>query len=115
MGKEVRAAGTYEVLLTPDDYDKVVEFYRTKVGFKEKAFGHLSEVEGVSGEEKHFLSDNELAPAVPGKARPLRAVCLLHRNSSYDLTAFVTRAEGEKHTHIVLLYNPRPTRDAKPE
>jgi hypothetical protein len=117
MGKQVRAAGTYEVLLTSDDFDKVVGFYWTKVGFNEKAptspfYPQFSQVEGFSGEEKHCLADNVLAPAVHGKTRPLRAVCLVHRCSSYDLTVFVTRAEGEKYTHVVLLYNPRASRDA---
>jgi len=89
---------------TSDDYDKVVAFYAGKGGFKHTN-GQYFEA-NTQGESNIVLSDDQL-PDGSVKSRPVHALCLRRRCASYDLTVFISRAETEAHTHIVLLYEPK--------
>jgi hypothetical protein len=64
-----------------------------------------SSSEGGLLEFRHFLDD--MRQAGEGETpRPVRTKCLIRRGRAYDLTVFISRADGEAHTHIVLLYDP---------
>jgi hypothetical protein len=104
-GQIVKPAPIYVLWGTPDDYDKVVAFYAEKGGFKQ--IGGQGFEGNTRGESNVVLSDDwnpERNPDGSGKSRPIRALCLRRRCGSYDLAIFITRAQGEGHTHIVLLY-----------
>jgi len=110
-GKLVRPAGHYAVLVTPDAFEDVARFYAEKTGFDDPAsvarsHAAISSQGTIQGESSHLLDDSDSAADL-AKARPVRAKCLVRRCPSYDLTVFLTRAEGETNTHIVLVYQPK--------
>ena len=61
-----------------------------------------------------ILLDDNTTGDEPGKPRPLRVKCLLHRSPSYDLTVVLTRGETEDQTHILLAYDPKAPKPAEP-
>lgn len=111
MGELVRPAGRYAVLVTTDEFEDVARFYAGKTHFEApdaiaKSRSAVSSYGTVQGESNHLLDDFD-DPSDPQKSRPIRAKCMIRRCPSYDLTVFITRADDEAHTHVVLLYDPK--------
>jgi hypothetical protein len=98
-------------LTTPDDVEKVARFYAEVAGFEEPAAAAESQRStssfGTLQGESHHILDDFVSAADTNKLRPVASKCLIRRGRSYDLTVLVTSADGEQHTHIVLLYDPR--------
>jgi len=110
-GKLIRPAGRYAVFVTPDDFETVAGFYADKTGFEnvDDAASSRSAVSSsgtLQGESNHLLDDFEDA-VQPQKSRPVRVKCLIRRCPSYDMNVLINRADGENHTHILLLYDPK--------
>lgn len=108
--KLVRPAGHYTVLVTADDFEDVARFYAEKSRFDDpdavaKSRSAMSSQGTLQGESNFVLDDSDIAG--PGEPRPVRGKCLIRRCPSYDLTVFLTRADDEAYTHIVLLYDPK--------
>lgn len=111
MGELVRPAGRYAVLVTTDEFEDVARFYAAKTHFEApdamaKSRSAVSSYGTLQGESNHLLDDFD-DPNDPQKSRPVRAKCMIRRCPSYDLTVFITRADGEAQTHVVLLYDPK--------
>jgi hypothetical protein len=109
-GKLVRPGGHYAVLVTADDFETVARFYAGKLKFADsegivKSQLAFSSEGNIQGESSHVLDDYRDVGETQ-KARPVRTKCLVRRSPSYDLTVFLTRAETETETHILLLYDP---------
>jgi hypothetical protein len=103
-GQVVKPAPTYVVWVTPDGYDQVAAFYGGKGGFSQTSgVGITSSTRG----ESNVVVGDDQNPDRPGTLRPVHAVCLRRRCGSYDLVVFITRAQNEGHTHIVVLYEPK--------
>ena len=115
----VRPAGHYAVLVTPDGFEQVARFYAAIAHFENpdevaSSRAAMSSRESLHGESNHWLDDCSAA-GDPSQLRPLLAKCLVRRCPSYDLTIFITRADGEPQTHITLLYDPKAeTRGGQP-
>jgi len=103
-GQIIKPPPSYVRSTTPDDYDKVVAFYAEKGGFHHTSG---SAFEGNTQGESNVVLSDDWNPERSDKSRAIRALCLRRRCGSYDLTVFITRAHGEGHTHIVLLYEPK--------
>lgn len=112
MGQLVKAAGRYAVFVTTDDFDTVARWYAEQAGF-ERAGDVAKSRTGVSSfgrfpeGQEGFLLDDSSDPTGPNAARSVLTKCLMRRSRSYDLTVVLTRGDGEEHTHILLLYDPR--------
>ncbi|MSR79898.1 MAG: hypothetical protein EXS11_04145 [Gemmataceae bacterium] len=111
MGKLVRPAGSYAVFVTANKFEDVAHFYAEQSNFEDvdnvaKSKLAVSSHGNFKGESNHLL-DDFVDATDPQKSRPVRVKCMLRRCSSYDLTVFISRAEGENHTHILLLYDPK--------
>ncbi len=102
------------VMLTPDDYEKVLEFYAAKFGAKILTSYSGSGPIGFVGNDQivggHVVSDVTRSPddGGPGRERPVKIKMLARRTSEYDLTLVISKSEGEKMTHIMLAYFPSP-------
>lgn len=110
-GELVRPAGHYAVLVTGDDFETVARHYSDKLKFSDpeaiaKSQLAFSSEGNVQGESVHLL-DDQRGEGDPQSARALRTKCLVRRCPSYDLTVLLTRAEGERETHIIVLYDPK--------
>jgi hypothetical protein len=101
------------VMTTQDDYEKVLQFYADKTGV-----GAIAGSEGgggmkfstggnTSSMEDWFVLNDSQSPGGANQSRPVKAKGFAKRTLLYDLTMFVTRADNEKHTHVVLAYYPR--------
>ena len=100
-------------MATADDYKKVADHYGTKLGFE--AASNLGQFNGTSTEagfQLAFTDGQEPGPA--SKARPVRVLCLRQTCGSYSVVVFITRAEEEAHTHVILLYDPKVISSASP-
>lgn len=120
-GQTVRPAQEYLVLATADDYKKVAAHYATKLGFGATDFAgsdfptssyNSSGMSTEGGSLFAFLDGTD--PGPPSKARPVRVLCLRQTCGSYSVVVFITRAEKEAHTHVVLLYDPKVISSASP-
>jgi hypothetical protein len=97
--------------VTADDLGQVTAFYEQATGERltpeEPAAGEASEV----GAGSRFFCDDSAEPPVPGsRERPRRLVVvrfLAKHTAAYDLTLVISRAEGERFTHVVLDYVKR--------
>jgi hypothetical protein len=108
MGKARVPSHYCLVMTTPDDYEQVLKFYADKKGFSDLA-GSGSGTRASSNPdlfESWFVLSDSLAPDGVNQSRPVKAKLFGKRTPTYDLTMLVSRAKDEKHTHIVLSYNP---------
>ena len=115
-GKVVTPAPEYLVLATADDFEKVTAHYGTKLGFVAAADFGISGMTNKTSTESGFqlaLADGK-DPGPGSEARPVRVLCLRQTCASYCAVAFITRAENEAHTHVILLYDPKVTSSASP-
>lgn len=114
----VRPAGQYAVLTTPLGFEEVVQFYAEAAHFdspREVATSAgASQTQGTLQGEEISLLDDVLSPASPPVPRPVRCKCLIQRCPAFALTVFVSRADDEEHTHVVLLYVPAAAASAGP-
>src|SRR3954452_15658548 len=95
------------VRITTDDLATVVAHYEKKLGTRTAlARPAAGAAEGGSGEQT-AVSQDSLLPSVDGKQPQARDVTLLlasqHTKDSC-LMLVISRAKGEKHTHIALTY-----------
>lgn len=109
-GQLVRPAGNYAILVTADDFETVARFYAEKFNFEEveqaaKSKSAIAKHGNMQGEENYLLDDFEDVSEIP-KTRTVRIKCLFRRCPAYDVTVFISRAENEKQTHLLLLYDP---------
>jgi len=108
-GKVVTPAPEYLVLATADDYEQVAAHYGTKLGFVAAGDFGISGMTNKTSTESGFqlaLADGK-DPGPGSEARPVRVLCLRQTCASYTAVAFITRAENEAHTHVILLYDPK--------
>ena len=100
--------------ITADDMKTVVAFYERATGEKLTA----AEPGQCEARDGWFFCDDSAGPARPGVGeRPRRpvAICLLVKHTeAYDLTLVISRAVGERHTHIVLDYFDKGVSGANP-
>ena len=105
--------GFLAVLTTPDDFDSVARFYHQEISaslglhdddYDPRANGITAT--GLGSGQYVRASDSLLRDGVG--PRKVRIQTFEVRSRSYDLTVFVNRADGDKHTHILLTYDPKP-------
>jgi hypothetical protein len=108
------SSGSGENLLatstTPDDFKEVARFYHEQIGATLGAGGNF-EMEGSglastgTGRGTYTYVVDSLRK--DGRARGVRVATFDVRSPSYDLSVFVSRAEGEPDTHIVVTYHAK--------
>jgi hypothetical protein len=106
-GKTVAPAPEYLVMATADDYEKVAAHYGTKLGFAGAGHIGISGMTNKTSTESGFqlaLADGK-DPGPGSEPRPVRVLCLRQTCASYSAVAFITRAENEAHTHVILLFD----------
>jgi hypothetical protein len=112
-GQTVKPAPEYLVLATADDYQKVAAHYGIKLGFGAASdFGLTNMTSTEAGFQLAFADGQDPGPA--SKARPVRVLCLRQTCGSYSVVVFITRAEKEADTHVILLYDPKVISSASP-
>jgi hypothetical protein len=104
------------ILTTPDDLDKVLEWYAKKFGNEIIAVptgsGSLGEMNTANADDPIINANVMLASGRPsddparGTWRPVRMKVISVRTPRYDLVINVSRAEGESHTHVIVTYFP---------
>ena len=112
----VKPAAQYLQLTTSDDYEKVAAHYGIRLGFGATSSLGLTGMTNKTSTESGFqlaLADGK-DPGPGSEARPVRVLCLRQTCASYCAVAFITRAENEAHTHVILLYDPKVTSSASP-
>jgi hypothetical protein len=115
-GQTAKPAPEYLLLATADDYQKVAGHYGTKLGFRAASDFGLTGMTNQTSTESGFqlaLADGQ-DPGPASNARPVRVLCLRQTCASYSAVVFITRAEKEGHTHVVLLYDPKVISPASP-
>ncbi len=113
-GQTVKPASQYLVLATADDFQKVAAYYGTKLGLGGVYDGQFGGMNRTSTEHGFQLAiaDGLDPRAGPQTVRPVRVQCLRQTCASYGMIVFITRADKETHTHVVLLYDPKVTNSA---
>jgi hypothetical protein len=107
-GHTVKPAPEYLVLATADDYQKIAAHYGTKLGFGAASeLGHVNKTSTEAGFQLAFTDGQD--PGQASEARPVRVLCFRHMCRSYSVVVFITRAETEALTHVILLYDPKVT------
>jgi hypothetical protein len=96
------------VMTTKDDLEKVLGFYVEKTGISLLS-SHTGEGAGGKNDDVWFVTSDSRSPSevdqTATKDRPVRTKMFGKRTATYDLTMFVSRANDEKHTHIILSYD----------
>lgn len=115
-GELIHPAGNYAVLVTADDFETVARFYAEKCNFEEvdqtaKSKSAIAKHGNMQGEANYLLDDFEDTSEIP-PTRTVRIKCLFRRCPAYDITVFISRAENEKQTHLLLLYDPNVETEA---
>ncbi len=110
-GQLVRPAGYSGLMITPDPFEEVAQHYAEKASFAEpeKVATSLSGIfdsGNLQGELNLGIDDSEDGTD-SAKMRSVRAKCLVRRCPSYDLVVFLTRADDDRYTHIMLVYHPK--------
>jgi hypothetical protein len=85
-----------QVMITKDDFKKVVKHYEKVVGDNLSADGRVS----LIGTTKFIVNDSK----DDGKDRPVKLLVYVHQAENYSLTLVISRANEEKMTHIALIY-----------
>lgn len=97
--------------VTPDDGEKVTDWYQQKVG---KVARPRSEGVSWGGYEGHAIRHDTDQPRVDAaaatKPRPVAVSVFTERTAGYTVAVTVSRAAGELHTHIVLTLALHPER-----
>jgi hypothetical protein len=104
-------ANLLALLTTPDDLDAVARFYNRQIcqvngmaeGNLDPQHTGLSST-GWGGGTYCYAVDADQPDQV---ARKARVATFEVRSQSYDLNVFVSRAEGEGHTHIALTFHAK--------
>jgi hypothetical protein len=101
------------VMTTEDDYEKVLRYYADKTGVASLEAGGSGGgtrfnfgPNGAYAEEWFVLNDSR-SPNSANQDRPVKMKMFGRRTLTYDLTMLISRANDEKHTHIVLAFYPR--------
>jgi hypothetical protein len=100
------------VMATPDDYERVLRYYGDKAGIPglEQGSGAGTKV-NTGGPQVHveewFVLNDSHPPNRATQSRPVKMKMFGRRTLTYDLTMLISRANDEKHTHIVLAFYPR--------
>ena len=104
------------ILTTPDDLDKVLEWYAKKFDSEIIAVptgsGSLSRMNTENQDDPIISANVLLASNRPsndrdkGPWRPVRMKVISVRTPRYNLVINVSRAEGESHTHVIVTYFP---------
>jgi hypothetical protein len=104
------------ILTTPDDFEKVLEWYANKFDSPVIAVptgsGSLGKFNTENTDDPIINANVMLASNRPGDERdkgtwrPVRMKVISARTPRYDLVINVSRAEGESHTHVVVTYFP---------
>src|SRR5690348_2173959 len=81
-----------QIMITKDDFKKVVKHYEQVLGDKLLTGGGIA----LSGTSKFILDDS--------KDRPVKVLVYVHQAENYSLTLVISRANEEKMTHIALIY-----------
>lgn len=116
INEEIVVPSDYHgVWTTPDTFEDVIEHYATLLEFEEP--GTLREHNpgwggGTSGgfsseagpASVMNVRDNGLESSL--EMRPVRVECLARRTRAYTVTVFISRADDENLTHIIVLYSP---------
>jgi len=102
---------TVIVTATPDDFDKVVEWYETKNGAKTfRRDGKIPLSGGNAGgggpadrvnEWRIIVHDSE---GEKGKPRAVRSTQFLRETKTHLLSVAITRANAEDKTHVIVTY-----------
>jgi hypothetical protein len=104
----VKPAPQYLVLVTGDDFQKVAAHYGAKLGLGGESGGMTNVTSTEHGFQLRIA--DELGPrSGPSTFRPVRVECLRQTCASYSMIVFITGAEKETLTHVVLLYDPKVT------
>ena len=97
------------LLATPDSFEDVMRFYAGKAGLNWATAGTSGAQSArtglLDGESLVYMTDSTRLG--DGQPRPVRLQTLGRRTVTYDVAVIVSRAEGEGHTHVVLLWFPR--------
>ncbi len=81
-----------QIMITKDDFKKVVKHYEEILGDKLLTGGPVA----LSGTDKFIVDDS--------KDRPVKVLVYVHQAQKYSLTLVISRAKEEKMTHIALIY-----------
>jgi|SRR5882672_12563583 hypothetical protein len=81
-----------QIMITKDDFKKVVKHYEGVLGDKLSGVGQAAMI----GTSKFIVDDS--------KDRPVKVLVYVHQAESYSLTLVISRANEEKMTHIALIY-----------
>lgn len=103
------------VWTTPDSFEDVIQHYAKMLKLEDPASfaarhsGWGGGLYGGFGSEtgptsNTYMYDNGLDDA--NDSRPVRVECLARRTRSYTVTVFISRADNEPLTHIIVLYTP---------
>jgi hypothetical protein len=117
LNDEILIPPTYKAIwTTPDSFEDVIRFYSEHLGFEDS--DRFMERQPIAGQGyrgtdtadgpdfKHHIRDNRIPNELRDILRPVRVESFVRRCRSYFLTVFITRADGENHTHIVVVYDP---------
>jgi serine/threonine protein kinase len=120
-GQLVKLVGHTTVSVTPDDYNKVAAFYADKLQMGpldlNKEPNRTSGGRSSEGSSTGLVMTGWFADTIkPGKfdPRPVRVHCLMRRTPSHAVTVFISKSDGEDHTHIILAYDGKMA-GAEPE
>lgn len=113
MNGDVVMPQTHTVIwTTTDSFEEVIRFYAKRLEFdhpdnfatRTTIAGESSpKVSTATGPQNRFhIRDNGLPGGSYNALRPVRAECLISRSRDYFLTVFITQADSEDHTHIVV-------------
>jgi hypothetical protein len=94
---------------TADGLDKVVQFYAAKLGNvgSRSAPGMTGSFTTSDPQDVHnalYVADG-LPPTTPARSLQVQSFGL--RTLDYDVAVFVSRADGEDKTHVLVIYFPR--------
>ena len=85
-----------QIMITKDDFKKVVKHYEGVLGDKLAAANRVT----WHGTNKFIVNDSK----DDGTDRPVKILIYVHQAENYSLTLVISRAKEEKMTHIALVY-----------
>jgi hypothetical protein len=88
--------------MTTDSFDNVTAHYATKMGLISSP-GSVSGSRASGNESVTYHADN----TGPRGPRPMKSQAFARRERGGSVVVFITRADGEDHTHVLLYWLPR--------
>jgi hypothetical protein len=86
---------------TPDSFEQVLQHYALKMNVSTATSGSGSR---ASGNESVTYQSDSRGPRGP---RPVKSQAFARRERGGSVVVFITRADGEEHTHVLLYWLPR--------